>query len=425
MASCAQIDHQIQSYLDGELLLSDRAILEQHLAECPECGRTLRQHQWSNASLFEVYAPVRLKRDLTEYVLSHLPEMEPIAIDVQRLNRRAKHPTPWRERLFRLMPLAVAGLLLVLGAFITARWPEPVAPSDAIGVVAAVRGKADRVADGSGLSSRAVERVWMQPGDRIVTGADSLVSLITVGPSELRLAADTAIKVDSDRGITVEKGRVYLDIAHNQRLFKVTTPTGDVTVFGTRFEVFVEADRTTVTVEEGKVHLSHREDSSVFRMIVRNQRAFIAAGERDVPLSIVDAHEELAWASQITPNAEVREAFAQQVGPGREMSQVPGEGGYFLQTNGRPLKSLYITWKSPSSATRNSDYDVFVYAPDSSAIFSTRIPGSTFSDPRMTELEIPNTGDSQTGYPTVYVKLVPVDPITKRQVEFDAVNGYR
>ncbi len=423
MASCAQIDHQIQSYLDGELLLSDRAILEQHLAECPDCVRVLRQHQWSNASLFEVYAPVRLNRDLTEYVLSHLPEMEPIAIDVQRLNRRAKHPTPWRERLFRLMPLAVAGLLLVLGAFITARWPEPAAPSDTVGMVAAVSGKANRIAEGTGLHSRVRERIWAQPGDRIITDPGSMLSLLTVGPSELRLAGDTSVKVDTDRGITIDRGRVYLDIAKSQRLFKVVTPIGNVTVFGTRFEVFVEPSRTTVTVAEGKVHLSHHEDASVFRMILANQRAFIATGRHDVPLEIVDAEAELAWANDIAADAATRDLFNQQVQPGYEMRQVPGEGGYFLQTHGRPLKSLHITWKNTSPLVRYSDYDILVYAPDSSAIFSTRLPGSTFGNPQMSEFEIPNTGNAQTGYPTVYVKLVPVDPITKRQVEFEEVNG--
>lgn len=423
MASCTQIDHQIQSYLDGELLLSDRAILEQHLAECPDCVRVLRQHQWSNASLFEVYAPVRLKRDLTEYVLSHLPEMEPLAVDVQQLNRRAKHPTPWRERLFRLMPLGVAALLLVLGAFITARWPEPAAPSDTIGMVAALAGKAERFAAGTGLSSRIRERIWIQPGDRIVTEPDGKLSLLTIGPSELRLAEDTSVKINSDRRITIDRGRVYLDIAKSQRLFKVVTPVGDVTVFGTRFEVFVEPSRTTVTVAEGKVHLSHHEDASVFRMIVANQRAFIAAGQRVVPLEVVDAEAELAWANEITANEVTRSVFEQQVQPGFEMRQVPGEGGYFLQTNGRPLKSLHVTWKNTSPFTRYSDYDILVYAPDSSAIFSTRLPGSIFNNLQMSEFEIPNTGNTETGYPTVYVKLVPVDPIMMRQVEFETVNG--
>jgi len=424
VASCTQIDHQIQSYLDGELLHSDRAILEQHLAECSDCVRMLRQHQRSNASLFEVYAPVRLSRDLTEYVLSHLPEMEPIAIDMQRLNRRAKHPTPWRERLFRLMPLAVAGLLLILAAFITARWPDPMVPADAIAVVAALDGGADRVAAGSGVRSRARERVWMQPGDSIETATNDRLSLLAVGPSEFRLAENTSVTVDSERAITIERGRVYLDVAHSQRLFKVFTPMGEVTVFGTRFEVFAEADRTTVVVAEGEVQLSHRENPRVFRIIRPDQRAFVEHGVAEVPVETVDAGFELAWVDSIQADADVQAFFAERVQPARETKQVAGEGGYFLETFGKPLKALHITWAKPTSPfVRYSDYEIFVYSPDNNAVFKAKVPGSTFSDLRMSELEIPNTGDVRNGHATVFVKLVPVGGPETTRVEFREVNG--
>lgn len=424
MASCTQIDHQIQSYLDGELLLSDRAILEQHLAECPDCVRVLRQHQRSNASLFEVYAPVRLKRDMTEYVLSHLPEMEPIAVDMQQLNRRAKHPTPWRERLFRLMPLAVAGLLLILAAFITARWPDPMVPADAIAVVAALDNAADRVAANSGVRSRARERVWVQPGDTIETPTSGKIALLAVGPSEFRLAEDTSVTINSDRGITINRGRVYLDVAHNQRLFKVMTPMGDVTVFGTRFEVFAEPNRTTVIVDEGQVQLNHRENPLVFRIIQPDQRAFVEHGLNEIPMEAVDASLEMAWANGIQADGGVREFFAERVQPARETKQVSGEGGYVLQTNGHPLKALHITWTAASPFVRYSDYQIFVYSPDNNAVFTATVPGSTFSDQRMSELEIPNTGDTRNGHPTVFVKLVPLGGPETSRVEFREVKGY-
>lgn len=423
MASCTQIDHQIQSYLDGELLLSDRAILEQHLAECPDCVHALRQHQRSNASLFEVYAPVRLKRDLTEYVMSHLPEMQAIPVDVQRLNRRAKHPTPWRERLFRLMPLSAAALLLVLAGVINARWPDPVVPSNAIALVAAVEGSANRIAATSGTHSRARERVWVQPGDRIETGDSDRLALLAVGPSELRLAENTSVRVDSERAITIERGRVFLDVAHSQRLFKVITPMGEVTVFGTRFEVFAEPNRTTVMVQEGEVQLSHRENTRVFRILRPDQRAFVEHGLDEVPVETVDARFELAWADSIHPDSDVREFFAERVQPARETKQVAGEGGFFLETYGKPLKALHIKWAAVSPFVRYSDYEIFVYSPDNSAVFKAKIPGSTFSDPRMSELEIPNTGDLKTGHPTVFVKLVPVSGPETSRVEFREVNG--
>jgi hypothetical protein len=423
LASCTQIDHQIQSYLDGELAHSDRAIFELHLAECAGCAKLLRQHQRSNASLFEVYAPARLGRDLSEYIVSHLPEMEPAAIDVQRLNRRAKHPAPMREWLFRLMPLAAAALLLVLAGLIQMSWPDPAIPQDAVGVVAAVDGLVHRVASDTGARSRTRERVWIQPGDRIETSLDSLASVLALGPSEMRMAPNSMVTIDAERRITLTHGRIFLDVAPSQRYFKVSTPMGDVTVFGTRFEVFAEQDRTTVTVEEGKVQLSHHENPGLFRMVTADQRAYVEHALNNIPVESVDAKAECAWATSIEAGAAVREFFAKRVQPARETHEVSGEGGYIVPTNGKPLKSLLVTWTETSPFARYGDYDVFVYAPDNDAVFRARIPGSVFSDPRMQQIELPNTGDSTHGYPTVFVKIVAVNGPENGRVDFRSVSG--
>lgn len=424
MASCTQIDHQIQSYLDGELPHSDRAILEHHLAECPACVRALRQHQRSNASLFEVYAPVRLTRDLTEYVVSHLPEMEPLAGDMAQVNRRAKHPTPMRERLFRLMPIAAAALLLVLALLISRSWPDPALPADTIGVVAAAQGLVHRVEGDTGARSRARERVWVGPGDRIETAEESLAAFLVLGPTELRVAPGTVVTIDSERRLTLEKGRIFIDVARGQRLFKVMTPVGEATVFGTRFDVAADSQRTTVIVEEGKVQLSHRENPRVFRMILPDQRAYVEHGLDAVPVETVDARVECAWADAINPDPGVQELFAKRLQPGHETHQVPGEDGFFLQTNGKPLKALLVSWGDTNPLMQYSDYEVFVYAPDNTSVFRTRIPGATFSDPRVSEIELPNTSEIRRGYPTVFVKLVALSGPEAERVEFVSVSGH-
>ncbi len=383
----------------------------------------MRRHQRTNASLFESYAPVRLKRDLTEYIVSHLPEIEALAIDVQRLNRRAKHPTPMREQIFRLIPIAAAALLLVLAWLIQTQWPGPAVPQDAIGVVAATQGMVLRIAGDTGQRSRARERVWAQPGDRIETSGESFASVLMIGPSEMRLAADTAVTIDGERKITLERGRVFFDVAHSQRLFNVLTPTGEVTVFGTRFEVFAEDNRTTVTIQEGKVQLSHRDSPGLFRMLTADQRAYVEQGLDSIPVETVDAHALCAWADAIGAGGEMREFFAERVQPILETHEISGEGGYILQTNGKPLKSLLVTWTGTSPLISYGGYDVFVYAPDNTAVFRAHIEGSVFSDPRIKELEIANTGEDTKGYPTVFVKIVPVGGPESGRVEFRAVSG--
>jgi len=423
LASCTQIDQHLQSYLDGELPLSDRAILEHHVAECSPCANLLRQHQRSNASLFEALAPARLNRDLSEYIVSHLPEIEQLPVDVQSLNRRAKHPTPMRERLFRLVPIGVAALLLVLAGLIQQRWPEPAVPTDAIGVVAAAEGMVHRVAGDTRVRSRARERVWALPGDRFETEAGALASVLTIGPTEVKLAPETQITIDGERKITLDSGRIFLDVARSQGRFKVVTPMGEVTVFGTRFDVLVAPDRTTVIVEQGEVQLSHHDNPKLFRMLKPGQRAFVETGRDDIPVETVDVAIECAWANGIDVGGSVREYFAEKIQPARETHEISGEGGYFLQTDGKPLKALIVTWAETSPFVRYDDYDVYVYAPDNTAVFRTRIAGSTFSDPRVQEIEIPNTSNAVKGYPTVYVKLVPLGGLGRDHVDFASVSG--
>ncbi len=423
MASCTQIDHQIQSYLDGELAHSDRAILEQHLAECPSCVEMLRRHQRAHASLFEAYAPARLQRDLSEYVVSHLPEMETVSADMARLTERTKHPTPLRERAYRLVPIAAAVLLVVLAALIKARWPVASESPDTIGLVASAQGAVHRIAGDTGARSRARERVWAERGDRFETAPDAQAAVLLLGPTELRMAADTAVVIDGERKITLERGRVFLDVAHSQRLFKVTTPMGEVTVFGTRFDVTADALRTTVIVQEGEVQLSHHDNPRLFRMIKRDQRAFVEQGHGDLPVESVDARIECAWADSIEASAPVREFFAQRLQPGRETEQVSGEGGFFLQTNGKPLQTLIITWAETSPFVSYGDADVFVYAPDNTAVFRSHISGTTFGDPRMHEIELPNTGDTQSTYPTVFVKIVPLGGPESGRAVIQSVSG--
>jgi ferric-dicitrate binding protein FerR (iron transport regulator) len=423
LASCTQIDHQIQSYLDGELAHSDRAILDQHLAECPGCVELLRKQQRSHATLFEAYTPARLRRDLSEYVVSHLPEMESLSAEMASLNERTKHPTPLRERAYRLMPIAAAVLLVVLAALIKARWPVSGVPADTVGLVAVAEGSVHRIDGDTGARSRARERVWAGRGDRFETSADARASVLMLGPSELRMAADTTVVIDDERKITIEKGRVFLDVGRGQGQFKLATPTGEVTVFGTRFDVMVEAQRTTVIVEEGEVQLSHHDNPLLFRMIKRDQRAYVEYGRDNVPVDAVDARIECAWAKSVEAGAPVRTFFAERLQPSHETQQVSGEGGYFLQTNGKSLQSLLVTWAETSPLVRYGDFDVFVYAPDNTAVFRGHIPGSTFSDPRLHEIEIPNTGDTHSGYLTVFVKLVPLGGPESGRADIQSVSG--
>ncbi len=422
MASCAHIDQLIQSYLDHELPHAERVILEQHVGECAACATLLRRHQRANAFLFESLTPARLEHDLTDYVLSHLPEMDRPQLDVVGLNRRAKDGTRVRERVFRLVPLAAAVLLVVLAAVINTRWPDENIPVGAMGMVAYTDGDFYRAEAGSSSTRSASAKSAAMSTDRFITGADGHASLLLVGPSEIRMDSDTRLRVENDRQITLESGRIVLDVAKSSRWFKVFTPVGEVTVFGTRFEVLADSGRTTVTVQQGEVQLTHRDNAQLFRSVKPNQRAYVEAGLDAVPMQYADARSDLAWADSVAAPDPMREYFATHVQPANDVKEVQAESVYLIKGEG-PLMSVVLSWEDTSPFVNYCDYEVFVSTSSGEPYFRAHVEGSKFQDPRINKFEIPNTGAAKPSLDAVFVKLVPVMDPAARQVTFISISG--
>ena len=416
MASCAQIDQLIQPYLDRELPHSDRVILEQHVGECRACAALVRRHQASDAELFETFRTVRIDRDMTDYVLSHLPEMERPQVDVASLNRRAKSAGRMRERVFRLVPIAAAVLLVFLAAVLNTRWPEAGIRAGAVGMVAYADGDVHRLLANK-TGPRANEKAAAMGGDRFETAPGAHASVMLLGPSEVRMDSNTAVKVVSDRRIALERGRVYLDIASSRRWFKVVTPMGEVTVFGTKFSVEANSGRTTVTVEEGEVQLTHRDNPRLFRSIKPNQKAYIEAGLEAIPVSRTDAKAELQWAEAFAAPQQMRDYFMARVQPAYEVTEVAAEPVYMVSGNG-PLQTITVQREDASPFVRYCDYEVFVSTANNEPYFHAHIDGTDFSDPRRDEIDIEVMSESKPSGGTFWVKLVPVLSATEnvRQV---------
>lgn len=422
MASCAHIDQLLQPYLDGELTHAERVILEQHVADCDACRILLRDHQRSNAILFEAFAPARLDHDLTEYVLSHVPEFEEPTVDVAGLNRRAKHPSAIRERVFRLIPIAAAFFLVFMAAIINKNWPDPVVNENAIGLVAYTEGNVHRIDGTNQERDQAVTRTPAGPGDRFETGPQGKLMVLLAGPSELRAAENTRVLIRSDREISVEKGRVFLDVAKGIHLFRVLTPSGQITVFGTRFDVTVSAERTTVVVEEGEVQLSDASDNRVFGVIRPNQRGYVQQGLGHIPIEHTSAAALTQWARDIKPDPEAKRYFEAHVQPLFRVAEVSGESGYIVNTMGKPLKSIVLHWEKGPVYASYCDYEVYVYDHHNDPVFSTRLDGEIFNDPRLTEVEIENTGNHRR-LNAIVVKVVPVPDPARSEVRFTELNA--
>jgi hypothetical protein len=344
---------------------------------------------------------------MIDYVLSHLPEMEQPQLDVIGLNRRAKNPERYRERVFRLVPIAAAVLLVILAAVINTRWPRDTIPPRALGMVAYTAGNVLQGEVDSTRMAPTSPKTAALPGDRFATGADSRASLLLLGPSEVRMDADTSLRVTSDRQITLDHGRIYLDIAKSRRWFKVFTPKGEVTVFGTRFEVKADSARTTVTVAEGEVQLTLRDAQQVFRTIGPNQSAYVEDGFDSVKWSTTDANAIMAWAEGIAAREPVRQYFMARIQPAYEITEVPAEPAYVFGGAGE-LLSFTISWEGTDPLVRYCDYELFVTTANNEPYFSHHIDGSVFSDPLRTDYEIENTANRRTSAQTFSAKLVPV-----------------
>jgi hypothetical protein len=276
----------------------------------------------------------------------------------------------------------------------------------------------------NGPGARAGEKAAAIGGDRFETAPGAHASVMLLGPSEIRMDSNTAVKVVSDRRIALERGRVYFDIAASRRWFKVVTPMGEITVFGTRFSVEANSGRTTVTVEQGEVQLTHRDNPRLFRSIKPNQKAYIEAGLEDIPISGTDAKAELQWAEAIAAPQPMRDYFMERVQPAYEVTEVAAEPVYMVSGNG-PLQSITVQWDNASPFVRYCDYEVFVSTSNNEPYFHAHIDGVDFSDPRRDEIDIEVITDAKASGRTFWVKLVPVLSATKdaRQVESLSVSA--
>ena len=411
----------LQAYVDGELGASSRVILEQHVGDCDACGTQLRAVQGGSAFLFESFSEVRLERDLTEHTLGHLPEMEHPEVDVVGLNLRTKHPSRWRERMVRLVPVAAAVLLVVLAAIMNKNWPAASLPSGTIGIVSHSVGDVSRIAQGSTERDAAPATTLTQPGDRYETAANGTMMLTLLGPTEVRIAANTRIRVHDDRKLSVEKGRVFLDVAHGDRLFNITTPTGDITVFGTSFDVWVESERTTVVVQDGEVQLGHAEDAGVFRIVEPGRGASVTARQRSISTRPENVPQVTAWAKHIVADAEAEAIFTDRIAPLQIPTQVAGQEGFYLPMGAAKLDTLLIEWKPTSAFAEYCDYNVFVSDSDNEPLFQTEIAGWEFGNPAVTqkEIQLQNVDPRH-----MWVRVVPVREDSKREVTISGVSAF-
>ena len=97
-------------------------------------------------------------------------------------------------------------------------------------------------------------------GDSLITKRGERRRVELPDESVLYLNENASVKVDEDRRITVETGEAFVEVAPAEARdgapFVVATPQREVTAFGTKFAVQVNAEGTDVAVTQGKVKIT-------------------------------------------------------------------------------------------------------------------------------------------------------------------------
>lgn len=406
MASCTQVENLLQAYIDDELSQAERVIVDRHIAECSACAQALRVEQHTSAFMFETLAGDRLRRDLKQDVLNHLPEIERVPMDVETVNWRIKHPVSVWSRISRGVPVAVGVVLLLVAMVLRYEWPQTGPGETVIGMVMHTEGKTLRHPAGSTDVEAARTADFVGQDDSFETGDGAQMMLTLAGPTEIKLNENTIVKVIDDRWLSVNKGHVWFDVSKDERFFRVLTPIGEITVLGTCFDVNVLPDKTRVTVLEGEVHVEN--DGAVGLLMEGQQVDMILGSESLVPWT-VDAEGVMQWADRIGPAAEARLAFQEYIVPRSQAKLLRAEQVFMLLRNGgsSSVKSIEVQWTPDEYRKGHCDYLVYATNSKNRVVFKDVIPGGVFGDKQTSSYKLQVPEGAIEDFRVIYIRVIP------------------
>lgn len=403
MASCRQIERLIQPCIDGELGQSEQLILDLHISECRSCAALLDSSKTTAATLYEALREVRLLEDLTPKVMAHLPDMESLVAPAIFMNwqaeQRRRHAAQLRTSAFAM----VAVVLAVLGFAIFLAWPPLESSGRTVGMVTFQKGQVQRTTDDQQSPRRASVQGLVKENERYVTSMDSTLMLALTGGTELKINEDSRVKVEGDRRIAIEAGRVWLHVSKDDAGFHISTPTGAIRVFGTTFEVSVDPDRTLVTVKEGEVQV---ENDMAFSVLKPGQQASLVLGQRPTPRE-ADPGTVMRWADDISADPEAQEVFLTTV---KRLGDrvMRAEQMWVVEAGGHEVRSIDIAWEQGSDARERCGYTVYVSDASGNPLLIHRIPASIFQAGQPSEYSL-TLEETQviSGVNLLHIKIVP------------------
>jgi len=370
--------------------------------------------------LFETFRPFHLRESLCPAVMAHLPEME-----APRSGRRdssyqvTPHPERGRSRVWALVPALVPLLRLVWGLAIAYSWPPLVPQSGrAIGKVTYLEGTAHRAYAGSTVRESANLKESVYEGQRFSTSSTAQMMLALAGPTYLKMDSSTRIKVQNERAISLESGAVWLHVGTDGRYFQVATPNGDVTVFGTQFEVRVDMDKTIVTVADGEVQV---ENDKAFTVLRADRQVEVSLGQSHLHANTVNAEEVLAWTRTIQADTDADKAFWAEINP--VAGVIPAEQVFAVRTMGKAVSSIVLEWQEMGVGEGHCSYTVYVSDDKMEPIYRGVIDGAVFDSSTDRRFEFPIDSALVQNMDVIHIKVVPNMREGGRESSFTSVSA--
>ncbi len=379
MASCGQVKTLFTVYLDGEAGGAERLLLEQHVQECAACHAVLESTKATASFLHETLSPDRLHKDLTPQVMAHLPEMDmPHALNHQ-LTQRVKHPEEQGAfgRMRAWLPVFAPMLVVVLGIVLWASWSgnDP-APERTAGMVLLQRGPVSSSTDSAPQRRNVHSSDRVSAPVRYETGHDGELVLGLDGNSEIRVFPDARIKVYNAREFRLESGSVHCSVGQSDRYFRISTPDGLITVFGTVFGIDVLPDSTQVTVVKGEVQV---ENGNTFNVLEAGEQTQVAPDTKVLATTKVNVEQLVARAATLRPDTTAAKAFhARPQGQAQKLFRA--EQVFVVETKQEPVNAIHFAWKPDPFATGHAGYDVYVSDNNMRPLFKAHVDAQVFLD---------------------------------------------
>ncbi len=289
--SCDGVRASLSRYLDDRLPAGELAATRAHLGGCAACAAEKEALCRVDAAVAAAVADHPFGDAAVERVLAGLP--------LEELGRRRSSAEPARSRAGMGLALAAAALMAALGLALTVDPGErPMSP--AARQVLARAGEGVLVFDaGSGYASSGNV---VREGDRVVA-VRTPGTLFFADGTRVDLHADTSLDLrrDRDGGLRLAldadgaEGKLFCEVAPQDRPFRVQAHGLEVEVLGTRFAVEQTRLGSAVTVVEGRVQATTLTGPRFDRRVLTGgYRAEVSPAAERLALAQVEAPRRFA-----------------------------------------------------------------------------------------------------------------------------------